>query len=165
MPEERDVTENVFFCFRTLPIRQEIQIFSVQFFSGLAHLSVGHTVPFNDLKYESPFMSQSLPPVLLVRTNPDMQYKYLTNPWKLVPKPTCHAKDFTWNRGCSSNSPFLNHGDQIPHPLEDSDNQIPSSPGRQRCQMPGVCPGGGGACWSFDLTDTKHFDFGSCLFF
>ena len=34
--------------------------------------------------------------------------------------------------------------DQIPHPLEDSDNQIPSSPGRQRCQMPGVCPGGGG---------------------
>ena len=32
---------------------------------------------------------------------------------------------------------------QIPHPLEDSDNQIPSSPGRQRCQMPGVCPGEG----------------------
>ena len=53
------------------------------------------------------------------------------------------AKDFTWNRGCSSNSPPLKHGDQIPHPLEDSDNQIPSSPGRQRCQMPGVCPGGG----------------------
>ena len=63
-----------------------------------------------------------------------------------------HAKDFTWNRGCSSNSPPLKHGDQIPHPLEDSDNQIPSSPGRQRCQMPGVCPAG--ACWSFDLTDT-----------
>ena len=62
-----------------------------------------------------------------------------------------HAKDFTWNRGCSSNSPPLKHGDQIPHPLEDSDNQIPSSPERQRCQMPGVCPGG---CWSFDLTDT-----------
>ena len=53
------------------------------------------------------------------------------------------AKDFTWNRGCSSNSPPLKHGDQIPHPLEDSDNQIPSSPGRQRCQMPGVCPGEG----------------------
>ena len=53
-----------------------------------------------------------------------------------------HAKDFTWNRGCSSNSPPLKHGDQIPHPVEDSDNQIPSSPGRQRCQMPGVCPGG-----------------------
>ena len=33
-------------------------------------------------------------------------------------------------------------GVQIPHPLEDSDNQIPYSPGRQRCQMPGVCPGG-----------------------
>ena len=49
-----------------------------------------------------------------------------------------HAKDFTWNRGCSSNSPPLRHGDQIPHPLEDSDNQIPSSPGRQRCLMPGV---------------------------
>ena len=62
-----------------------------------------------------------------------------------------HAKDFTWNRGCSSNSPPLTHGDQIPHPLKDSDNQIPSSPGRQRCQMPGVCPG---VCWSFDLTDT-----------
>ena len=52
-----------------------------------------------------------------------------------------HARDFTWNRGCSSNYPPLTHGDQIPHPLEDSDNQIPSSPGRQRCQMPGVCPG------------------------
>ena len=33
---------------------------------------------------------------------------------------------------------------KFPTPLEDSDNQIPSSPGRQRCQMPGVCPGGGG---------------------
>ena len=68
-----------------------------------------------------------------------------------------HAKDFTWNRGCSSNSPPLTHGDQIPHPLEDSDNQIPSSPGQQRCQMPGVCPGAGGeggGCWSFDLADT-----------
>ena len=53
-----------------------------------------------------------------------------------------HARDFTWNRGCSSNSPPLTLGDQIPHPLEDSDNQIPSSPGRQRCQMPGVCLGG-----------------------
>ena len=36
------------------------------------------------------------------------------------------------------------HGDQIPHPLEDSDNQIPSSPVRQGCQMPGVCSVGGG---------------------
>ena len=36
------------------------------------------------------------------------------------------------------------HGDQIPHPLEDSDDQIPSSLGRQSCQMPGVCRGGGG---------------------
>ena len=40
-----------------------------------------------------------------------------------------HAKDFTWNWGCSSNSPPLKHGDQIP-----------SSPGWQRCQM----AGGGG---------------------
>ena len=55
-----------------------------------------------------------------------------------------HARDFTWNQGCSSNSPPLTHGDQIPHLLEESDNQIPSSPVRQRCQMPGVCPGGGG---------------------
>ena len=55
-----------------------------------------------------------------------------------------------------SKSPPLKHGDQIPHPLEDSGNQIPSSPGWQKCQMAGVCPrgGGGGACWSFDLTDT-----------
>ena len=63
-----------------------------------------------------------------------------------------HARNFTWNRGYSSNSPPLTHGDQIPHTLEDSDNQIPSSPGRQRCQKPGVCPGERG-CWSFDLTD------------
>ena len=41
-------------------------------------------------------------------------------------------------------SPPLTHGDQIPHPLlEDSDNQIPSSPGK-RCQMPGGCLGAGG---------------------
>ena len=68
-----------------------------------------------------------------------------------------HAKDFTWNRGCSSNSPPLKHGDQIPHPLEDSDNQIPASPGRQRCQMPGVCPGGGGGMLKlrFDRYITK----------
>ena len=47
---------------------------------------------------------------------------------------------------------------QIPHPLEDSDNQIPSSPVRQRCQMPGYAPMGGrrGGNWSFDLTDTLH---------
>ena len=43
-----------------------------------------------------------------------------------------------------SNSPPLKHGDQISQPLEDSGNQIPSSPGRQKCQMPGVCPRGGG---------------------
>ena len=61
-----------------------------------------------------------------------------------------HAKGFTWNRGCSSNSPPLTHGDQIPHPLEDSDNQIPSSPERQRCQMPGVCPGEGMLKLRFD---------------
>ena len=54
-----------------------------------------------------------------------------------------HARDFTWNCGCT-NSPPLTHGDQIPHPLEDSYNQIPSCPGGQRCQMHGVCPGGGG---------------------
>ena len=35
-------------------------------------------------------------------------------------------------------------GIKFPTPLEDSDNQILSSRGRQRCQMPGVCPGGGG---------------------
>ena len=58
---------------------------------------------------------------------------------------TAHlTRDSTRNQGCRSNSPPLTHGDQIPHPLEDSDNQIPSSPGRQRCQMPGVCPGVGG---------------------
>ena len=54
------------------------------------------------------------------------------------------ARDFTRNQGCSSNSPPLTHGDQIPHPLEDSDNQIPSSPGWQRGQMPEVCLGGRG---------------------
>ena len=53
-----------------------------------------------------------------------------------------HARDFTWNRGgYSSNSPPLTHGNQIPHLLEDADNQIPSSSGRQKCQIPMVCPG------------------------
>ena len=42
-------------------------------------------------------------------------------------------RDITWDRGCSSNSPPLTHGDQTPYPLlEDSDNQIPSPPGK-RC--------------------------------
>ena len=53
----------------------------------------------------------------------------------------CHARYFTWKRGCSSNFPPLMYGDQISHPLEDSDNQIPFSPGRQRCQMLGEFPG------------------------
>ena len=60
------------------------------------------------------------------------------------PMITRHTRDFTWNRGCSSNSPPIIHGDQIPHTLEGSDYQIPSSLGQQRCQMPGVCPGRGG---------------------
>ena len=55
-----------------------------------------------------------------------------------------HARNFTWNRGCSSNSLPRTHGDQILHPLEDSDNQIPSSLRRQSCQMPKVCPRGRG---------------------
>ena len=41
-------------------------------------------------------------------------------------------------------------GIKFPTPLEDSDHQIPSSPGRQRCQMPGVCPGGGMLKLRFD---------------
>ena len=57
----------------------------------------------------------------------DLFYKTSNTASRIAP----HAKDFTWNRGCSSNSPPLKHGDQIP-----------SSPGRQRCQMPGVLPGG-----------------------
>ena len=80
-----------------------------------------------------------------------------------------HAKDFTWHRGCSSNSPPLKHGDQIAHPLEDSDNQIPSSPGRQRCQMPGVCPGGGGghveaSIWPIHKLVISAYFVISCIF-
>ena len=48
-----------------------------------------------------------------------------------------HSSSLTWNRGDGSNSPPLTHGDQIPHPLEDSDNQIPSSPGWQMCHARG----------------------------
>ena len=70
-----------------------------------------------------------------------------------------HAKDFTWNWGCSSNSPPLKHGDQIPHPLEDSDNQIPSSRGRQKCQMPG---GGGMLKLRFDRYINTNM---SCLLY
>ena len=38
-----------------------------------------------------------------------------------------HSSSLTRNRGYGSNSLPLTHGDQIPHSLEDSDNQIPSS--------------------------------------
>ena len=69
-------------------------------------------------------------------------------PWYLA---SCTAPtDFTWNRGYRSKSPPPTHRDQIPQDLKDSDNQIPSSPGRQRCQ---IWPGKG--WWSFDLTDTQ----------
>ena len=60
-------------------------------------------------------------------------------PWQLVTPEISHEY---W--GCSSNSPPLTHGDQILHPLEDSDNQISSSLGQRRCQMPEVCQRGGG---------------------
>ena len=52
-------------------------------------------------------------------------------------RPSAKTENFrrTWEKPLSS-------GTQGTHPLEDSDNQIPSSPGRQRSQMPGVCPGG-----------------------
>ena len=64
----------------------------------------------------------------------------------LMPNITTNHAITQTNQGSSSNSPLLTHGDQIPHPREDSDNQIPScsSTGRQRCQMPGECPGEGG---------------------
>ena len=48
-----------------------------------------------------------------------------------------HAGDFIWNGGCSSNSPPLTHGDQIPHPLKDSENQIPSSYDGKGVKCPG----------------------------
>ena len=62
----------------------------------------------------------------------------------LMPNITTNRAITQTNQGSSSNSPLVTHEDQIPRPLEDSDNQIPSSTGRQRCQMPGVCPGEGG---------------------
>ena len=40
-----------------------------------------------------------------------------------------HTRDFTQNQGGQFKFP----------PPKDSDNQIPSSPGQQRCQMPVVC--------------------------
>ena len=52
-----------------------------------------------------------------------------------------HAWDFTWNGGWGSNSQPLTHGDQIFLPLEDSDNQIPSFPGRQGDKCPGYTRG------------------------
>ena len=42
-----------------------------------------------------------------------------------------HTRDFTRNQGGQFKFP--------PPPPKDSDNQIPSSPGQQRCQMPVVC--------------------------
>ena len=38
-------------------------------------------------------------------------------------------------------------GDRLPHPLEDSDYQIPFPRDGQDAKCPG------GECWSFDLTD------------
>ena len=66
-----------------------------------------------------------------------------------------HAREFKWNWGWSSNFLPLTHGYQIPHPVEDSDNQIPSSPGRQRCQMPGVFREGGMLKLRFDRYITR----------
>ena len=41
---------------------------------------------------------------------------------------------------------------KFPTPYEWWSNALP--PGRKRRQMLGVCPGGGGGCWSFELTGT-----------
>ena len=74
----------------------------------------------------------------------------------LMPNITTNRAITQTNQGSSSNSPLLTHEDQIPRPLEDSDNQIPSSKGDGKgVKCPGYAPGrGGGECWSFDLTDT-----------
>ena len=58
-----------------------------------------------------------------------------------------HARDFTWNWGCSSNSPPLMHQDQIPHPLEDSIIKFPPPRDGKGVKCPGFAQvGGGGGC-------------------
>ena len=76
-----------------------------------------------------------------------------------------YARDFAWNRGCSSNSPPLTHGDQIPYPLEDSDNQFPPPRDGKGFKCPQYARGGG-ECWSFDLTVASHAGVfrGACIF-
>ena len=101
---------------------------------------------------------QSLNPILNI-----LKFKYLqirhkpckqlaTNaqsvPWKssntTSPGHDSYARDFAWNRGGSSNSPPLTHGDQIPHPLEDSDNQFPPPRDGKGLKCPQYARRGGG---------------------
>jgi hypothetical protein len=42
----------------------------------------------------------------------------------------------------------------MPHHMEDLDRQIPYSLEKTWSQNPGICPGGGGGGWSFELIDT-----------
>ena len=55
----------------------------------------------------------------------------------------CHARDFTWNRGCSPNSPPLTHGDQIPHPWKTLIIKFPPPPDGKGVKCLGNARGGG----------------------
>ena len=124
------------------------------FYCCIESLVIGHCKHnFYTFIYSKPSLFKPFPRNQLATKAQSFPRKYSNTASPMIAR---HARDFTWNRGCSSNSSPLTHGDQIPHPLEDSDDQIPSSPGRQRCQMPGVCRGGGMLKLPFDRYMTKH---------
>ena len=63
----------------------------------------------------------------------------------------CHARDFTWNRGCISNSPLLFLGIKFPTHWKTLIIKFPFPRNGKGVKCPGYAQGG---CWSFDLSDT-----------
>ena len=64
------------------------------------------------------------------------------------------AQRFRMNGDYGSNSPSPSHGVQIPHPWKTLIIKFPPPRDNKDVKCPGCAPGGGGGCWSFDLTDT-----------
>ena len=87
---------------------------------------------------------QSLCRPLVFNQSATNMHFFLLNSSKLVSAYVESVQLVTWHRGYWSNSPPPVSGDQMPSLL-----------GRKRHPMPGVRRGGGGGgCWSFDLTGT-----------
>ena len=83
-------------------------------------------------------------------------YKDFVRQLKAFPPSFCHFCAFEMSPGWGHLITWMDPG--VGH-LNDILAQVGGNLNNnfQKSQMPGGLPGGGGACWSFDLTDTLHW--------